>query len=610
MTSATADTPRRAHLAAVRARHGVARWVGAGVFFTLLAIVVTWPWVTEMWGGTVGGDAAVFLWDAWWVQERVFALHNPWWTSDIFAPVGTYLTAHPLETLLMVLVSPITALTSPMVTYGLLVLATLSAAGLLAWRLGLSMGLGRVGSLVTGALWASSSIVVHNTTVGHYMLLLLAALLPAGLLLARRLLHDFSFPSALILGAFLGACFTTDVSVTAYLLLAIAAVGIYGVVTSPIWRSRAAVARIAAVTGAFLVVGSPVIVMTLRAEANGNYRTPTWVRVDSATTHNADLAQFLLPSPSSRFLATEYRYAADRLGSLSDQPIDSSVALGWATTALAIIGIIANLRSRRTWWLAGAVAICIVLALGPNFKLFGRTHVPLGVNIPGQAASTGRQASLLAPGTWLLVVPGVNDLRAPVRYMQLGALPLVLLAGLGSKALTGRRRVAGTAVVASLCAMAVVEGAVALHPEPPEGERLARVIADDARSGIVVDVPLGWASASGLFGDWALSARAMARQTIHGKAIASGVIGRSDGPMFDRLLAAPLYRSLFLRQNYGLVPPGLQSPSKHDLMRDAGRLDAHWIVVWTEADRNVLPFLVGLGYRRRAEDDGVLLYTR
>ena len=67
---------------------------------------------------------------------------NPWWTGHLYAPEGTYLTAHPLETLLMVLVSPVTALAGPMITYGLLVLVTLAAAGVLAWRLGLAMGLG------------------------------------------------------------------------------------------------------------------------------------------------------------------------------------------------------------------------------------------------------------------------------------------------------------------------------------------------------------------------------------------------------------------------------------------------------------------------------------
>ena len=87
------------------------------------------------------------------------------------------------------------------VTYGLLVLATISAAGVLAWRLALAMGLGPAGSWVAGILWASSPIVLYRAASGLYMLLLLAALLPAALILARRLVHDFSHRSAIGLGS-------------------------------------------------------------------------------------------------------------------------------------------------------------------------------------------------------------------------------------------------------------------------------------------------------------------------------------------------------------------------------------------------------------------------
>ena len=54
-----------------------------------------------------------------------------------------------------------------MVTYGLLVLATIAVAGLLTWRLGLAMGLGPVGSVVAGLLWASSPVVVFKAPIGH-----------------------------------------------------------------------------------------------------------------------------------------------------------------------------------------------------------------------------------------------------------------------------------------------------------------------------------------------------------------------------------------------------------------------------------------------------------
>ena len=586
-----------------RPTRAVAEWISGIIAFSSLSVVLTWPWATELWHGTVGGDAAQFVWDAWWVRERVLGIDDPWWTNLLYAPEGTYLTAHPLETLLMVLVAPVTVIGGPMVAYGVLVLVTLAAAGVLAWRLGLAMGLGTVGSWVAGLLWASSPIVVYRASSGLYMLLLLAALLPGTLLVALRLMHGFSFKAAVALGVLLGACLLTDLQVTAYLMLAVAAVGVYAVATKPVWRSRAALSRMAAVAAAFLVIGLPVLVMVARTERAGDYGTPTAARVTSATAWNADLAQFLLPSPASRFFADRYARAAGSLGNLGSFAIDSSVALGWATTVLALIGILATRRSRRTWWLASAVLVCTVLSLGPTLKAFGHVYTPLAVDV-------GEKVSLAAPSTWLLGVPVVNDLRIPARYMQLGALPLVLLAGLGARALVRRRRIVGTAAVAGLCALAVAEGAVKVHADPPAGEHLAQVIRDDPRTGIVVDVPLSWRSGIDLVGSPLVSSRAMVQQTIHGKPIAAGYIARLDRTMLERLTARPLYRSLLLRQGDGDIPPGLDPPSRKDVITDAERLGAHWIVVWPEADRRVLPYLAELGYRRLGSDDGALLYGR
>jgi hypothetical protein len=55
----------------------------------LLSVGLTWPWATEFWHGTVGGHAAQFLWDAWWVRERMLGLDYPWWTGLLYAPEGT-----------------------------------------------------------------------------------------------------------------------------------------------------------------------------------------------------------------------------------------------------------------------------------------------------------------------------------------------------------------------------------------------------------------------------------------------------------------------------------------------------------------------------------------
>jgi len=163
--------------------------------------------------------------------------------------------------------------------------------------------------------------------------------------------------------------------------------------------------------------------------------------------------------------------------------------------------------------------------------------------------------------------------------------------------------------VAALCVLAVAEGAVALRADGP-GDDLSRLIRDDPRPGIVVDVPVSWRSGIDLVGSSPISPRAMVQQTIHEKQIAAGYIARLDPAMLDRLLARPLYRSLVLRQRDGDIPPGLALPSDDEVVADARRLRAHWIVVWREADRRVNAYLTHIGYRVRAERDGATLYSR
>ena len=580
----------------------VIQWLVASAAFLGLAVALTWPWVAHIRGRETFGDAAQFVWDSWWLLESVSGFENPWFTDRLFAPEGTWLTAHPLEALLMVVLSPLTAVVGPMTAFGILVIVTLALAGVLAWRLGLCLGLGHVGAAVAGLLWAASPIVVYKST-GHYMLLVLAMLLPAALVLAARLARSHSTRDGAFLGLLLGASMLTDLQVTAYLLLALVASATYVLATRPAWRSRVAIRPLVALAVTFVLVGLPLTISVLRAERDGDYSTPLQLRMFSATHYNADATQFVLPSPASRFFSDDYHTAAARLGNLATFPIDTPVTLGWAALTLAVVGVAATWRRRRTWWMVCAVLACMLLSLGPNLKVAGRMYTPLAVDYGGE------RVSAIAPASWLLWMPVVKDLRIPARFMQLGVLPLVLMAGIGASVLVRRWPTAGTVAVAGLCGLAIVEGAVAVRGEPPSGaQEIARIIRDDRSDGIVVDVPLSWQSGIELVGAPLAADQAMLQQTIHGKPIASGYIARMDNERVARLIEHPLYRSLLTLQGAGSVAPPMAAPTTAAVVMDARRLQARWIVVWPEADRRVLPLLRSVGYRRAAEANGVLLF--
>ena len=338
----------------------------------------------------------------------------------------------------MVLIAPVTATAGPMVAYGLLVLATLTAAGMLAWRLGLAMGLGTVGSAVAGMLWMSSPIVVHRTTERPVHAVAAGRAPPGGGAARAPARAPLLEPLRRRSRRAFRACLLTDLQVTAYLVLAVSAVGVYAVVTEPRWRSRAALVRVGVVAAVFVAIGIPVLAMTVRAETDGTYRTPTSARVASATTYSGDAAQLLLPSPASRFFRSWYERAADDLGSLSSFTFDSSIA------RLSRHHPGAGRRRRDPEVEANVVAR---RRRGGLRRAVGQAHAQ-GIRSPPHSARGRPRRGGLAAGpvnAWLLGIPVVNDLRIPARYMQLGALPLALLAGLGAQAIVRRSRIAGTA---------------------------------------------------------------------------------------------------------------------------------------------------------------------
>jgi hypothetical protein len=582
---------------------GGLRWLVASVASLGLAVVLTWPWAIELWRGRAAGDAGQFTWNAWWVARRVLSLDNPWWTDYQYAPVGSSLVFHTLDMLLFALLAPLTAAIGPIPVYGLVIIALHAAAAVLMWRLALAMGMGDVGAATAGVLWASSPIVVFKATAHVHQLVLIASL-PATFLLWRRLVRTERIRDGVFLGVFLGAALLTDLVVAAYLLLALAAAEAYLLLGSgPTKLLRRAPALLAG-AGAFLVVGLPLWIATISAESGGDYGATQGDRMESARRFNADVAQFFLPSPFSRFFGGAYRHVADRLGELSDYGVDTPVALGYATLALALVGLVATRASRRTRWLAASVLVCALLSLGPTLKVAGHVHTPFPV-------ARGEVVSAVLPGTWVTAVPVLRDLRIPPRFMLLGAFAAVLLAGLGARAAVSRRGSVGVILVAALCVAAVAEGAVTMEGDAdPEAKRIASLIGDDPRNGIVVDVPLAWADGFTAMGYAPNVSRPLLLQTIHEKPIAFGYISRIDRARWDTLLRHPLYRALLLRQQDGANLPDTSMPSDAAARADARRLPARWVVVWPEADRDVLPFLRRIGYRQvAAGSNGALLYT-
>jgi hypothetical protein len=163
------------------------------------------------------------------------------------------------------------------------------------------------------------------------------------------------------------------------------------------------------------------------------------------------------------------------------------MAAGLVVALLLSPGLRAAARRSSTmgFYLLAAFA-CWLLALGPMFVLMGE--------------STNRHG----PYTWLMLLPGVDGLRAPGRFWLMSTICLAVAAGLYlSGALAGRSRRAAVIALLVLTPAVVADGwinKIPVEPAPPPAPspaRLAGQLVLELPLGGVWDIPAPWRAVLG-----------------------------------------------------------------------------------------------------------------
>ena len=224
------------------------------------------------------------------------------------------------------------------------------------------------------------------------------------------------------------------------------------------------------------------------------------------------------------------------------------------------------------------------------------------------------------PFTWLVRIPGLDELRVAARFAQFALLPAALLAGLGLQALLRRGGLAVLLGIA-LMALAVLEAGwpISRVPQIPltRDELYAPVKADRSES-IVVDVPVGFLSGPGNGpGPGIGSMEGMFRATEHGHPIASAYLARITVNRINDLTSHRFYTDLLGHQQEAAERPlEIISP---DLVRPmnpkAGRMDARemgvgWVVIWPGqgVTGKARRYVRAVGFRLDHRVDGIELY--
>jgi len=562
--------------------------------YLVAGIVLTWPQVTGVTGRLPrSGDVSSYVWGLWWVAHQVAHLGNPWFTSQLAAPVGTQLGFDTLMPLLGVVMAPVTLTAGPAVSFTLLTAAVPGLAGYAMYRAARLWLPGLAGPLAAGAFFGLSAML----TFQDWSRLHVAAgmvFLPLTLAAAARLLREPSIGRAAALGLVLG------VTVLIAQEAAVLAVILAALVLVPWLAAAPSLTRLRALgvgAAVALAVASPQLIAMLQQVLAGGATAPQAVLASSYSRYVAELPALFAPSP--RLASAGLTGLASVYDHYTYPPAsnDSLVTYGVVLSALALAGLAVSWRRRSAWllfllWLGSAT-----LALGTTLHIGAREYAPLGQQWHGMRVSP------LLPYTWLIRIPGLSGFREADRLVLLGLVGAALLAGAAVAWL--RRRAWPVLIVVAVAGVleAGWAGIPGARPTTTALPALDRPLAADRSGSIVVDVPFGLRGGLPLYGQH-LPDAALLLATADGHPRAVSYASWEPVPTIVGIRRHPFYARLTAAQAGGTSTPAQLAAARADWQR----LGIGWVLVWHQMPASLTSYLSATGFHFAYKADGVRVY--
>jgi len=426
----------------------------------LLAILLTWPLVTDLGsavvGGGSGGDRSGYVYDVWFNEHFGLNLWGIRVDEALSAPFGREAPGS-LNLLQIVFLGPawiVATFAGPVagVNASLLLGMTLGPAAmylLIRW-----IGLG-----VAPAVWAAVAFAIFPNALlratGHYPLALLACL-PLLLLAIWRWLER---PGVRRAGWAAGACLLCWLTNPYWGVAAFVALIGAGIVALVLgvraagWR--AAGRRIGELAGAVVVIVLLPLAAMFAASSDAVEAGVSRPRSELAL-YGAQVTDYLIPDRGQYFFTDVFGSDWATMGSVGGE---RTAFLGYGTMLLAVIGLALAYRHRRT--------------LSPRLRVVVLSAVPMGLLIAW--------FSLATPTRWLgATIPTPSDalfevlpfLRAYARFSAVVTAVVIVLGAVGLHLLLRNRRPAVVAAaLVPVLAIAVLElppgGGLPLQSGPP-----------------------------------------------------------------------------------------------------------------------------------------------
>lgn len=395
--------------------------------FVVLTICMTWPLVLHA-GASVEDlhDALLNTWILAWDGHALLTDPAGLFDANIFYPYRDTLAFSEIILPQALMALPVTlASGNPVLGYNVALLASFVLCAFAAYLLVLRMTGSRWAGIAAGIVYAFNAYKMSNLAQAQ---LLAAQWLPLALLYLERTLRPSSREKAsrrsLVRSAALLALFVALQALSSFYYAIISAMAVVLAIVAALLarrvRSVAALMRagLALAMAALLVL--PFMLPYLRVESTLGFRRA----LADSEPFSASLAQYVQALPGSVLYGD---LAAQSPVAIGGYPLDSLFP-GVITLLLALAGLLAWRRRVHLWLFPTLLAAgAFALSLGPALLLE-----------PGRVLAS----SPLMPYRLLYLLPGMQALRAPVRFSVLVFLGLSVLAGLAVAALQrgGRAR--------------------------------------------------------------------------------------------------------------------------------------------------------------------------
>lgn len=494
------------------------------LLYLALSIGLTWPMMAHFTTQIVGNsyDAYNGLWVMWHTKEAVLG-HQPFFDLPVlYYPHGATLLTHVPGPATGFFALPFWFL-GPEAAHNGAVLISFILTAYFTYLLGRTIGLDRPSSFLAGLLISIAPMHLlglrgHTTKVflGAAPLVLLCLFRALDLDRTKWSWGKWAVATALaLLFAMLHDSFQFLTAGAAVLLVLL-----YRLVTTSNGRIQI-IQRFSVVVLASMITVGPLLYGTAQAAYDSNIVFDlNYISFD----YQPDVIEFVVPSVQSRLLGP---VAADIFQTFEiDSTIETAISISLVAYLLMLAAAIWGKRQAR-FWLAFTF-VWVILSVGPTIRFLNHTTFT-EYNLP-----------IIMPYAFLTQLPGLDFLRTPGRFMQIGFVGVGIAAAVGLNLL--RHRWPNQAKSITICAFALV--LLESWPAPfqlmtlrPVPEIYHQAAEDDEMYG-VLDLPVTFQE---IVPNIMYNATYQMYQMAHGKGIAMGYISRTyrNHPVFPCVYDLP-----------------------------------------------------------------------